>query len=193
MRPRRKRSSRGIGLIESIISMAILGIALVGLSQLQLVAVGSNSFSRKMTQASSLGHDLIENISMWDYDDPRLAPGASVTSLEDAAVARLSDLPRTATISDANRKPHFAAGETTNATTPDALELYGRPYDGLDAGDVEDVEFERYWSVFDLDADGDGLSDGKYVVVVVRWRETGVGFRQVAMTTFRNNPGNFTL
>lgn len=184
-----------MGLIESIISMAILGIALVGLTQLQLVAVGSNSFSRKMTQASSLGHDLIENIATWSYNDPRLAAGASVTTFNDAAIERVSDLPRSATIAAADRKPHYEEGNTSNATTAEALELSGTAYDGLTAdvdGDGE-PEFERYWSVFDVDADGDGLADGKYVVVVVRWREAGIGFRQVTLSTFRNNPGNFTL
>lgn len=195
MRHLHKRSTRGLGLIESIISMAILGIALVGLTQLQLVAVGSNSFSRKMTQATSIGHDLVENISQWEYNDPRLASGVQITGLGDAAIGRLSDLPRTAEIADANRKPHFAAEATNNAIVDEALVLGGLTYSGM-SGDLDgdgEAEYERYWSVFDYDDSGDGVDNGKLVVVVVRWREAGIGFRQVVISTFRNNPGNFTL
>lgn len=186
MRHVNTRSTRGMGLIESIISMAILGIALVGLSQLQLVAVGSNSLSRKMTQATSLGHDLVENITQWNYNDPRLAVTAAlVTAFDDTAITALSSLPRVE-YDAMDPKPHYTA---------DALDTETVAYDGLDAdldGDGE-ADFERYWSVFDVDADGDGLSDGKYVVVIVRWREPIIGFRQVTLSTFRNNVGNFTL
>lgn len=189
------RHARGLGLVESLVSMAVLGIALVGLTQLQLVAVGANSFSRKMTQASMFASDLVENIGRWDYDDPRLAPGASASSLDAEEIIRLGDLPRSAVIDDANRKPHYAAHETENATTDEALTFSGNAWEGLDAdldGDGED-DFERYWSVFSVDADGDGVADGKQVVVVVRWREAGLGFRQVAATTFRFNPRNLSL
>lgn len=189
-----KRSERGLGLVESLVSMAVLGIALVGLTQLQLVAVGANSFSRKMSQASMLAADLAENIGRWDYDDPRLASGATASSLDASSILQLGDLPRSELITDASRKPHFAAQETDNATTDEALELYGNAWEGLSADiDHDGVEdFERYWSVFDI-TNAQGLVDGKHVVIVVRWREAGLGFRQVTATTFRFNPRNLSL
>ena len=48
-------------------------------------------------------------------------------------------------------------------------------------------DFDRYWTVFAFDPDGDGLESFKFVVVVVRWKQPGWGMRQVVATAVRTN------
>lgn len=176
-------------------SLTVLSIALVGVLILQVLAVRSNHMARELGVATSLGRDLVENIGTWAYNDPRLATTTSVTSPTNAAVLARSDLGRATTVTDSAKKPHFGELAGTNALSNDALRSGGVAYDGLSPDIDRDgrPDFERYWSVFRLDPTGSGTEEGKLVVVVVRWFEGGLGYRQIVQTTFRSNAGAFSL
>ena len=182
-------SARGFGLIEAVMAMAVLAIALVGIAQLQVVSVRSNHFARHATLATSLATDLVDQSGLWPYDDPRLAPAATVTSIEDTQVLNRRELGRGETVPSESR-PHFGELDDGIAITGNALSLEGRTWGGLPADVDRDgsPDARRYWSVFLVDADGDGVGEGKSITVVARWKEPGLGFRQVALTSFRANP-----
>lgn len=176
-------------LLEAVISIAIFTIGLVGIVQLQLVASRATVMSRRLDQASALASDLVENIHLWPYDDPRLTPVATVTNANDPLVTTRNADTRAAQITNSAEQPEFAEGPTSNALHPNALVGATLPYDG----DSEGPHFERYWNVFGVDSDGDGILDGKVVVVIVRWHEAGLGYRSIHQTTFVANPEVFAL
>jgi hypothetical protein len=49
-------------------------------------------------------------------------------------------------------------------------------------------DFFRYWTVFDANLTGGTVDDGKFVQIIVRWRDPSFGYRQVAVSTFVVNP-----
>ncbi len=67
-----KKSQAGFTLIELLVAVVILAVGLLGLAQLQVTAIKTNSQSATKTAATSLAQQAIEKILAWDADDPRL-------------------------------------------------------------------------------------------------------------------------
>lgn len=187
--PRRRRGRRGVTLVEATLSLAVFAIGMVGILQLQIVAARSNTLARKLGQASALAQDLGENVTLWSYDDPRLSPGATISDVNGTTASNHRADSRKATL-DSDDRPHYADFVTDNADEDDALTSSTLSYQGLttDTDGDGQRDFERYWNVFAVDANGDGTEEGKLVVVVVRWFEGGVGYRRIERTVFRSNP-----
>lgn len=192
MRPARPQE-RGVSLIESMIALTLLAFGLTGVLAMQLISVRTNTMARRLQLATAMARDLAESASLWEYDDPRLATTDVVTSLADSRIAAKSDLGRERIV-PSTRRAHFAEQASPNAVVARALRRGGKRWDGLepDGDGTERAEVERYWSVFKVDPDADGVENGKLVVILVRWHEAPLGFRQIAITTFRSNAGAFS-
>lgn len=189
-RPLLRRRRRGFSLVETMIAMGVLAVGLTGMAALQIVGVKSAQMSKRVAGASQLAAELTEAVQRWDYNDARLTPLTTITSTTDARLVKRLDLGRGDTLAS-DARPQFGelAGDT-NAQNADSL---GADYTGLTSDLDRDGkrEFARYWTVFGLDLANTGIPTGKLVVVVVRWKEQGVGFRQVTTSTFRPNPQVF--
>jgi len=179
----REGAGRGFSILESMISLVVLLIGVLGLSGLQVVAVKANKFGTCMAQASELAHDLSESVLRWDYDDPRLASRATVASAEDAVIAEHWDMGR-ADAAPLQQQFSDKAGDA-NAATPGALGAYQGLGSDVDADGTPD--FVRYWNVYEADYESTGVPQGKIVQIVVRWKEHGTGQRQVQTSTFKPN------
>jgi hypothetical protein len=91
----------------------------------------------------------------------------------------------------AKSKAQYSDSPTTdaNATTSNAL---AQNYQGLSTdvdGDGK-PDFIRYWNVYEVDVSGTGTPNGKLVQIITRWKDPNVGWRQIAITTFRRNPAS---
>jgi len=196
-------TSRGFSIIEALIASIIMLIGLLGLATLQVVGVRSNHFGRHMTQASQLAQDLTESMQRWDYNDTRLNPTVARTwsvqsPTSTAAVDNEWDMGRgiNATHTDGSAYTADFSEGTTNASKTSALTASfctpnppGCPYIGL-SGDVDDdgvLDYTRYWNVWTTSFDGT-TNTGKFIQVIVRWKEPGLGFRQTAVSTFKEIP-----
>jgi hypothetical protein len=146
-----------------------------------------------MAQASLLAQDLAQNMQMWSYSDARLTPQNDTTlygSANAPAIARGWDLRNTAAlvsnVDGASVSFDYTDG-TTGATKVNQLASYSgvqSPTDSsLPAG--EQVIFQRYWNVFNIDLTASGTPQGKLVQIVVRWKEPRFGYRQVNASFFR--------
>jgi type IV pilus modification protein PilV len=189
-----RAAARGFTMIEALVSLAVMLIGLLGLASLQVVGVRSNHFGRKMALASVLMHDLTDSVQRWDYNDARLAaPRAIVTSTTDTTITSRWDMGRGTT---ASYTADYAeqAGDA-NATSQG--QLTAANYTGLLTANV-DRDFSnaqtaalgimRYWNVFTVDVTGGGSANGKLIQIIVRWKEPGLGMRQITGSTFRPNP-----
>ena len=67
------KSEKGFTLVEILISMVILGIAFMGLANMQLSSINSNSNSSQLTRAIILAQDKMEEIKSLNPDHPDLA------------------------------------------------------------------------------------------------------------------------
>lgn len=65
----KKRSQTGFTLIEVLIAMTILSIGILGIAQMQIMAIGGNDTAGSTTVALNLAQQQLENIINADYDD----------------------------------------------------------------------------------------------------------------------------
>jgi len=199
----RSHGQRGFSLVEALIASIVMLVGLLGLASLQVVGVRSNHFGRHMTQGSQLAQDLVENLQRWDYNDARISPAlARSWNVQDAAstsaVDREWDMGRGAAASHTDGSSYTAdfSDGTANANRTGALDAAfctpsppGCPYIGL-SGDVDGdgvLDYQRYWNVWTTTFDG-ATTTGKFIQVIVRWKETGLGYRQITASTFKEIP-----
>lgn len=174
------RRPSGFSLIESVLSLALLGIGLTGIGAMQITAARVNSLGLRTADASRLAADLIESVSRWDYGDPRLTALSAVATVDDDEVTLRWDLGREAVV-PSERKPQYAENEDDdNASNAAALGVYQGLTSDVD-GDGE-PDYARYWTVFEVGG------RGKLVQVVVRWKQPGMGYKQVVHSTFKPDP-----
>lgn len=79
----RRHGDRGLTLIESMISLGILTIGMLGLMHLQVFGITSNQGGRARTQAAQLARELAAALERLDPLDPLLNP--NLTAPEPAA------------------------------------------------------------------------------------------------------------
>ena len=204
MTPRaRERRPRGFSIIEAMIASIVMLVGLLGLAALQVVGVRSNHFGKHMMQASQLAQDLIENIQRWDYNDVRLTPAVARSwnvqnSASTTAVDNEWDMGRgvSATHTDGSSYTADFTEGTTNASKTASLATAfctpnppGCPYIGL-SGDVDGdgvLDYQRHWNVWTTSFDG-STTTGKFIQVIVRWKEPVLGYRQISASTFKEIP-----
>src|SRR5256885_861912 len=63
---------RGFSLIEAMVASIVLLIGLLGLAGLQIIGMRANNLGKRMSQASLLAQDLVNNMQLWPYADARL-------------------------------------------------------------------------------------------------------------------------
>jgi prepilin-type N-terminal cleavage/methylation domain-containing protein len=189
----RRSTARGFTMIEALVAIVVMLIGLLGLASLQVVGVRSNHFGRKMALATVLMRDLADSVQRWDYNDARLAaPRAIVTSTTDATITTRWDMGRNTTGSYIADYAEQALDTNGNL----AGQLTATNYTGLLAASLDadygsaataPLGIKRYWNVFTVDVNGSGGEAGKLVQIIVRWKEPGLGMRQITGSTFRPN------
>ncbi len=200
MPPAQRRGQRGFSIIEAMIASIVMLVGLLGLASLQIVGVRSNHFGRHMIQGSQLAQDLIENLQRWDYNDVRLTPAVQRSwnvqnPASTTAVDTEWDMGRgvSATHTDGSTYTADFTDGATNATKTAALDATfcatGCPYIGL-SSDVDGdgvLDYQRYWNVWTTSFDG-STTTGKFIQVIVRWKEPVLGYRQTTASTFKEIP-----
>lgn len=71
-------NTKGFTIIEVMIAMVVMAIGLLGAGAMQLAAVKGNANSSKLTEATNLAADQVENILSWSSTDPLLADNENV-------------------------------------------------------------------------------------------------------------------
>ncbi len=175
----RSRSARGTTLLEAMIAMVVLLIGAIGVIGAHRQGLRLASDARRLTRASAIAQDLVDQIALWPYGDPRLARG-SRTALSDADIG------------DSNFLFETSASPSTLADHGDAdLTLGGTQWNGIPTSVIQGFapRFERYWNVAYVDdMDGDGVWDDVRIAVVVRWVESGNTYRRIVAYTTKANP-----
>lgn len=118
-----RQGQRGATLIEAMIAMLVVAIGAAGTIGVHLHQAARNAEARRITEATSLAQDLVENMSLWAWNDTRLA---------DSRPDNNADLGDTARAFEGNS---FVADH--------AEADLGSGWTGLPAR----AGFERYWNV----------------------------------------------
>jgi prepilin-type N-terminal cleavage/methylation domain-containing protein len=62
------KRSKGFTLLEMLIAMTILSVALLGLGQMMLLSIRGTSFGNKVTEATTLAQDKMEELRTVDWN-----------------------------------------------------------------------------------------------------------------------------
>ncbi|WP_242360564.1 prepilin-type N-terminal cleavage/methylation domain-containing protein [Anaeromyxobacter sp. SG17] len=172
---------RGFTLLEVMIALAILSVGLLGMMQLQIMGITSNSGARAQTIASQLATELAGALEALPFDD---------------AQGRLSGPAATAT-PPAGFGRRLGAGTTGTLvhTWSDAMAVPGARLDSsLEADPLEAGKplYRRAWTVWNYSAEGtaSGASASKVIAVSVIYHERWNGSpREVVVLSQRSNAG----
>jgi prepilin-type N-terminal cleavage/methylation domain-containing protein len=69
-------NSKAFSLIEILLGLLILGVALLGLAQMQVTSIRGNFFSHYLTQASYVAQDRLEFLNNLPLDSAQLQAGS---------------------------------------------------------------------------------------------------------------------
>jgi prepilin-type N-terminal cleavage/methylation domain-containing protein len=177
---RRLANERGFTLIESMAAMLIMLVCALGLGAMFSIGIRMNGDARRITRATAIAQDLIDNIALWPYQDNVAGtPLANVKTNNDADIADtafLFELDEDPILKD--RADHGEAD----------LTALGAAWTGIPSAELNGM-YERYWNVAYLDANGNGVNEMVQVAVIVRWRQQGgLGWRRVVLVTAKLNP-----
>jgi Tfp pilus assembly protein PilV len=156
-----------------MVATVVLLVAALGMLGLHATGVRLEGQAREITRATTIAQDLLAQIQLWEYDDPRLANASTSNDLDfaDTAVA-------------------FEAEGSTPPYDHAEADLSSAAYDwnGLPASALAQGRFERYWNVAEPDdANANGNPDGRRVAVIVRWPR-GSGWHRIVLVGFKVNP-----
>jgi Tfp pilus assembly protein PilV len=167
-------AQRGTTLLETMVAMAVTLVAAVGTLSMNVQHLRMNGEARRVTEATAIARDLVENISTWPYGDARLA---NTQSGNDGDIA------------DDAFKFERAVTSTDYDHAEADLTAGGASWTGLPTPAVAPKGFERYWNVaYPDDAESNSIPDAVRVAVIVRW-QVGSGWRRVVLLTTKVNPG----
>jgi len=170
LRPLRKPDIRGASLIEAMISLAILAIAMLGLSGSLVAATKQDRINDSRAAAQIVANELAENISKWPFSDARLAvdnnyTGAAFASpvVEEFTLTRATDTDPSSATDKFDNEPDHDETELTST-------YEGRAIDALNMQEPgRTYAFRRYWNVR---VDSAGNQFLKMVAVHVTYQRT---------------------
>lgn len=73
-----KARSKGFGLVEVLVSMAIMTVGLLGVAALIGSTLAAGTQARYMNIANVLASEKLDNLNKWPFNDPNVAPGGSL-------------------------------------------------------------------------------------------------------------------
>lgn len=168
-------TQRGLTLIEAMIAMVVMLVAAVGMLGLHVQGQRIDADAVRILRATAIAQDLVGQIALWPYNDPRLANAnaGNDATLGDPDFAFEAEGP-----------PPADHGEAD-------LTLGGTLWNGIPTADLSSG-YERYWNVAyptspAFDTNGNGISDSMQVAVIVRF-PSGGRFRRVVLLSIKGNP-----
>jgi len=177
-----RHGDRGLTLIESMISLAVLTIGMLGLMHLQVFGITSNQGGRARTQAAQLARELVAALERLDPLDPLLdptqtAPEPAAGTMGPAGFGGLLG----ATSDSRPWSDTYLSGQMTGVTRDSSLER--------DPDNASAPVFARRWSVWQIQT-ANTTSAVRAIAVSVIYRErTMPQRREVVLYTQVTNPG----
>ncbi|HSP79468.1 MAG TPA: hypothetical protein VLQ93_13110 [Myxococcaceae bacterium] len=135
------RRSRGFTTVEAMIASVVFLVGLAGLLGALIQARGATGQARRILEATDIANDLMAQVQLWPFEDPRLASSLGTCAADPQDVAGvLLEKP-----GDPARASYVACMHDENM-----LRLNGAHFGGLDRpvftdADGSESRFERYY------------------------------------------------
>ena len=134
---------RGFTLIETMVSILILTIGLVGTAALMSNSVNMGAHARYVSTAALLASEKMEDLDRFPDNDPNLAPGGSLT----ADITGYSDSVQISTANGNINEVTTANGTTTLYTQKPDGTVVVTPAAGLPAVTPDMLTYDRRWQI----------------------------------------------
>jgi len=89
-----KQTEKGFSLIESLVGIALVGIALLGLAQLFVLSIAQNTRAARITNATFLAQQRVEELRSFTADELNLMIGAPIDEIVDVNLDTTNDYRR---------------------------------------------------------------------------------------------------
>ena len=175
---REPRRARGFTLIETMAAVTVMLIGAIGLMGLFSAGLAMDGNARRMTRATAIAQDLLDNIALWPYQD-----NVAGTPLFDASAANNGDIGDTGLNFETDANP-LGDGFADHGE-PDLVAL-GTAWTGIPANSLP-AGYERYWNVVYVDTNHNGVNDLVQIAVIVRWQQGGA-WRRLVLLSAKLNP-----
>jgi len=161
----------GFTMVEVMVALVIFAISLIGVMGISTISVYYNSMSRQLSIASMVGMELVEALQHLSSKPEDIYTSPAFNDTDPSNNSSLSS------IDVVNDPPSSPAPEHSEAEI------------GLNSPEIGGIRFQRYWNVAYVDQNGDGRTDTKVVVVIVRWRSGNESlFHTTTLSTAINKP-----
>jgi type IV pilus assembly protein PilV len=176
-RPPSQRGSRGVALLEVMISLTLLSIGLMGTMRLQILGITANGGAHSTTFAGQLATELAAALERLEFDDARLA-GASGTSAPTPFGRLLGGDPSGTHVHQWSDSAPMLGVRQDATLPPDPLDS-SRPL------------YVRRWAVWDYENNTPtGQAATKVISVSVIYKERGnAAERELVILTHKPNVG----
>lgn len=139
--PRKTSRQRGFTLIETMVSIMILTIGLVGTAALMSSTVNMGAHARYNSTAALLASEKMEDLDRYPDNDPNMTPGGSLT----ADIAGFNDSVQISSTNGNINETTVQGGVSTLYTqTPDGT-VTVTPATGLGAATGDELTYHRRW------------------------------------------------
>ncbi|QSQ20088.1 prepilin-type N-terminal cleavage/methylation domain-containing protein [Pyxidicoccus parkwayensis] len=185
------RRAAGFSLIEAMVAAVVFMLGMTGLLGAIIQARTSTAAARRHVHAVAVATDLVAQVQLWAYDDPRLIPSGSPCADDPTDAAGL--------LLDAAAPGHDAYVACLHGET----QLHSQPWHGLPEADFpigsgQWDRYRRYFVVTEVDSDGRPVpapqahsGARKVVWVLVTWND-GRSVRRVTSQVIKFNPVSLT-
>jgi type IV pilus assembly protein PilV len=129
-------NQHGFSLIELLVAITILSVALMALAEMQHIAMQKTSISHKISVASSLAQEVMDDVLAYDISDPRLNtsqtfnyvfnPNTNATSVSVAGAGTLTATVTTTTNTPSVGTTWIIVTVTGNGIQPVTISGYKR-------------------------------------------------------------------
>jgi Tfp pilus assembly protein PilV len=170
---RHRNRQRGATLLEALLAMSVLMVGSAGMLALHRVGIKIEADSRRLTRGTAIAQDLLNQVELWTYADPRLANRLTGND------AKIGD---PAFEYEQAADPLVALADHGEAD----LTAAGAVWLGLPTAAIGD--YQRFWSVaYPDDTNGNGVPDSVRIAILVRWPSMGA-WRRVVLLSTKPNP-----
>jgi prepilin-type N-terminal cleavage/methylation domain-containing protein len=164
--PHERRREAGLTLVEMLISVALLGIILLGIAPLFIASVKSNVAGNEYTSIHNLGRDRLEQLMNLPVTDPQLTVGTHANDLPAFLPNPVTGILPSTLVNPISRTYTVAHYTSTGGAS-------GTPYTMTNVGAGVPYDFKRIDVTVSSSNGGSGL---------------GIGQRTSQVTGFLKNP-----
>ncbi|THB81797.1 MAG: prepilin-type N-terminal cleavage/methylation domain-containing protein [Desulfobacteraceae bacterium] len=169
----KRNRSKGFTLLELLIALAIFAIGILGMVKMQIAATKGNSSARTVTEATTVGQDLLERLILLPYTHADLADtDGDGTGFDDTPADGVYDADGTDTAAN------FGLDDRSDPAVEPNIDLAA---DHQTVVTVQGVDYTLTWNI----AEDEPIDGTKQIKAFVSWETVYGGDREISLSVVK--------